>query len=183
MPRAQPATTADKGVPAQRDHHRRTAANARGYHTLHLGKWHLGDGKGMRPEEQGFDESLGFMIGAQMYLPENDPTWRIRSRISTRSTTSSGPTCRSASSIMAATRFRPDRYMTDYLTDQARRDDRRQPQPAVLPLPRLQRAAHAASGVEGRLRRAAADRRPPHARLCRDDPRARPRRRTSDGRR
>ena len=36
---------------------------ARGYHTVHLGKWHLGEMKGMRPEDQGFDESLGFMRG------------------------------------------------------------------------------------------------------------------------
>jgi arylsulfatase A-like enzyme len=48
----------------------------KGYHTLHLGKWHLGGAKGMRPEDQGFDESLGFIIGAQMFLPENDPERR-----------------------------------------------------------------------------------------------------------
>ncbi|PTS88674.1 MULTISPECIES: sulfatase-like hydrolase/transferase [unclassified Caulobacter] len=45
----------------------------RGYHTVHLGKWHLGGSKGSRPEDQGFDESLGFIAGASMFLPENDP--------------------------------------------------------------------------------------------------------------
>ncbi len=45
----------------------------RGYHTVHLGKWHLGGSKGSRPEQQGFDESLGFISGASMFLPENDP--------------------------------------------------------------------------------------------------------------
>ncbi|WP_421737296.1 sulfatase-like hydrolase/transferase [Caulobacter sp.] len=45
----------------------------RGYHTIHLGKWHLGGSKGSRPEQQGFDESLGFISGASMFLPENDP--------------------------------------------------------------------------------------------------------------
>ena len=44
----------------------------RGYHTLHFGKWHLGGAKGSRPEDQGFDESLGFISGASMYLPEKD---------------------------------------------------------------------------------------------------------------
>jgi Sulfatase len=39
----------------------------RGYHTIHLGKWHLGEAAGMRPEDQGFDESLGFMPGASKY--------------------------------------------------------------------------------------------------------------------
>src|SRR3546814_20824115 len=45
---------------------------AQGYHTIQLGKWHLGAAPGSRPEEQGFDETLGFMAGASMYLPEND---------------------------------------------------------------------------------------------------------------
>ncbi len=29
-----------------------------GYHTVHIGKWHLGGANGMAPHEQGFDESL-----------------------------------------------------------------------------------------------------------------------------
>ena len=44
-----------------------------GYHTIHFGKWHLGGIKGSRPEDVGFDESLGFIAGASMYLPEDDP--------------------------------------------------------------------------------------------------------------
>jgi len=57
---------ADMGMPASEV----TIAEvlkARGYHTIHLGKWHLGESKGMRPEDQGFDESLGFMPGASKY--------------------------------------------------------------------------------------------------------------------
>ncbi len=42
----------------------------RGYHTIHLGKWHLGEAKGMRPEDQGFEETLGFMPGASKYEPD-----------------------------------------------------------------------------------------------------------------
>jgi arylsulfatase A-like enzyme len=45
----------------------------KGYRTLHVGKWHLGEAAKMRPEAQGFDESLGIMFGAGKFLPDNDP--------------------------------------------------------------------------------------------------------------
>ncbi|ANP46030.1 sulfatase-like hydrolase/transferase [Candidatus Viadribacter manganicus] len=44
-----------------------------GYHTMLIGKWHLGEVAEMRPEAQGFNESLGVMQGAAMFLPPNDP--------------------------------------------------------------------------------------------------------------
>ncbi|WP_395444077.1 sulfatase-like hydrolase/transferase [Caulobacter sp. UC70_42] len=50
------------------------ALKTRGYHTVHLGKWHLGGVKGSRPEDQGFDESLGFMAGASLFAPVGDPS-------------------------------------------------------------------------------------------------------------
>lgn len=108
----------DKGVPASEI----TIAEqlkGRGYHTIHLGKWHLGDAPAMRPEAQGFDESLGFMIGGQKYLPDDDPgvvnshqdfdpidrfLW---ANLPFSVQYNGGP------------RFAPDRYMTDYLTAQA----------------------------------------------------------------
>lgn len=45
----------------------------KGYRTLHVGKWHLGESPRMRPETQGFDESLGIMFGAGKFLSEDDP--------------------------------------------------------------------------------------------------------------
>lgn len=45
-----------------------------GYHTVHLGKWHLGEAAPLRPEAQGFDESLGFLAGGSMYLDPKNPT-------------------------------------------------------------------------------------------------------------
>ena len=42
-----------------------------GYHTVHIGKWHLGRDNGMAPHDQGFDESL--LMASGMYLPEGDP--------------------------------------------------------------------------------------------------------------
>ena len=44
----------------------------RGYHSVALGKWHLGGGKGMTPNEQGFDEFLGFLPGGAMFMEEGD---------------------------------------------------------------------------------------------------------------
>jgi arylsulfatase A-like enzyme len=40
-----------------------------GYHTVHLGKWHLGDSPQFRSYNHGFDESLSLLHGASMYLP------------------------------------------------------------------------------------------------------------------
>ena len=90
-----------------------------GYHTLHFGKWHLGGADGRRPEQKGFDESLGFIPGASMYLPEHDAgvenshqdwdpidlflwaalPWGVQ--------------------YNGSPWFQPTGYMTDYLTDEA----------------------------------------------------------------
>jgi len=107
-----------KGVPASEI----TIAEqmkSRGYHTIHLGKWHLGEARGMRPEDQGFDESLGFIIGGQMFLPEKDPNV-------VNSKQDFDPIDRFlwanlpySVQFNGQPRFAPDRYMTDYLTEQA----------------------------------------------------------------
>lgn len=44
-----------------------------GYHTIHIGKWHIGEAPDLRPEAQGFDESLGFMGGAAQFGPKTGP--------------------------------------------------------------------------------------------------------------
>jgi arylsulfatase A-like enzyme len=44
-----------------------------GYRTLMLGKWHLGSNPGQLPNDQGFDEFLGFSSGASLYGAEDDP--------------------------------------------------------------------------------------------------------------
>ena len=88
-----------------------------GYHTVHIGKWHLGVGDGMRAHEQGFDESL--LMASGLYLPEDDPNvvnskqefdgidrflWRM---------------LRFAASFNGSPAFEPGGYLTDYYTDQA----------------------------------------------------------------
>jgi len=90
-----------------------------GYHSVQIGKWHLGDSPRFRPYAHGFHESLSLQHAASMFLPEDDPRvvnarseadpidqflyaaapWGVRFN--------DGPL------------FKPDRYLTDYLTDHA----------------------------------------------------------------
>ena len=89
----------------------------RGYRTIHLGKWHLGEARGMRPEDQGFDESLGFMPGASKYEPDTasvgaklpgDPLDRLLWFALTDAVQFNG-----------GPPFHAGEYMTDYLSDEA----------------------------------------------------------------
>lgn len=91
----------------------------RGYHTLHFGKWHLGGAAGSRPEDQGFDESLGFIAGGSMYLPEKAPNvvnskqpWDPIDRFL-------WPNLPYQVQFNGSPMFAPKGYMTDYLTDEA----------------------------------------------------------------
>ena len=91
----------------------------RGYRTLHLGKWHLGGKAGSRPEDQGFDESLGFIAGAAMFLPEKHPDvvnakqdWDPIDRFL-------WPNLPYAVQFNGSPMFEPKGYMTDYLADEA----------------------------------------------------------------
>ncbi len=112
----QTPSMADMGMPASEV----TIAEilkARGYHTVHLGKWHLGEARGMRPEDQGFDESLGFMAGASKYEADTagpdarlpgDPLDRLLwMGLSDGVQFNGGPP------------FHAGEYMTDYLSDEA----------------------------------------------------------------
>jgi arylsulfatase A-like enzyme len=42
-----------------------------GYHTVHIGKWHLGSSAQFHPNRQGFDESLN--LDGMLHLPEDHP--------------------------------------------------------------------------------------------------------------
>lgn len=44
---------------------------AGGYHTVHIGKWHLGSSDRFHPNSQGFDESLN--LDGMLHLPEDHP--------------------------------------------------------------------------------------------------------------
>ncbi|HBK19650.1 MAG: sulfatase [OM182 bacterium] len=89
----------------------------RGYYTAHIGKWHLGGMPGMRPEDQGFDDSL-YMAGT-LYLPEahrdvvnakreKDPIERMV-----------WATGRYAAQFNGGPLFQPEGYLTDYFSREA----------------------------------------------------------------
>lgn len=90
---------------------------ARGYHTVHLGKWHLGGTPQMRPNNQGFDESLYMESG--LYLPVDDPDV-VNAKIDFDPIDAFlWPNMRFAVSYNEGRWFEPRNYLTDYLTDEA----------------------------------------------------------------
>lgn len=88
-----------------------------GYHTVHIGKWHLGRVNGMAAHEQGFAESL--LMASGLYGRRDD-----RDVIQARQ--NFDPIDRFlwaalnfAASFNGGPRFEPPKYLTDYYTDQA----------------------------------------------------------------
>jgi uncharacterized sulfatase len=106
----------DLGMPASEQ----TVAEllkARGYHTLHIGKWHLGSTAEMRPNNQGFDESLFMESG--LYLPEKDPNVVNAKQDFDPIDKFLWPNMRFGVSYNHGTWFEPAKYLTDYFTDEA----------------------------------------------------------------
>jgi len=95
------------------------ALKTRGYHTVHLGKWHLGGTKGSRPEDQGFDESLGFMAGASLFAPVGDPSVEESRQDWDPIDKFLWGALPFGVQYNGGKMFKPSSYMTDYLTDEA----------------------------------------------------------------
>ena len=95
------------------------ALKTRGYHTVHLGKWHLGGVKGSRPEDQGFDESLGFMAGASLFAPVGDKSVEESRQDWDPIDKFLWGALPYAVQYNGSKMFHPSSYMTDYLTDEA----------------------------------------------------------------
>ncbi len=93
------------------------ALKARGYHTMHIGKWHLGSTPEMRPGNQGFDESVFMESG--LYLPENDPRAVNSKQDFDPIDKFLWPNMRFGVSYNAGKWFEPNKYLTDYFTDEA----------------------------------------------------------------
>jgi uncharacterized sulfatase len=89
----------------------------RGYHTAHIGKWHLGRANGMAPHEQGFKESL--LMASGLYLPEDDPGVVNSKQDFDPIDRFLWAVMRFAVSFNGGMAFEPDRYLTDYFTDHA----------------------------------------------------------------
>jgi arylsulfatase A-like enzyme len=91
----------------------------RGYHTIHLGKWHLGEANRIAPHGHGFDESLGFRAGGSKYLHQRDAgvvnaklPWDPIDKFL-------WPNLPFAVQYNNGQRFEPNEHMTDYLTNNA----------------------------------------------------------------
>jgi arylsulfatase A-like enzyme len=91
----------------------------RGYRTIHIGKWHLGETLHSRPEARGFDETLSIYSGAALYLPKDTPN-------AVNSVQDFDPIDRFlwanlpfAITHNGSRRFTPPEYMTDYLSNEA----------------------------------------------------------------
>lgn len=89
----------------------------RGYHTVHIGKWHLGRANGMAAEDQGFDESL--LMASGLYLPEDDPGVVNAKQDFDPIDRFLWAAMRYAASFNGGDAFEPRGYLTDYYTDEA----------------------------------------------------------------
>ena len=91
----------------------------RGYYTAHIGKWHLGNEVGMRPDTQGFDDSL--LMRSVLHLPEDDPNV-VNAKLAfdpiDRFLWASGGFANSFNSDHANS-FAPGGYLSDYWTDES----------------------------------------------------------------
>jgi arylsulfatase A-like enzyme len=90
---------------------------AQGYHTVHIGKWHLGRANGMAPEDQGFDESL--LMASGLYLPEDHPDVVNSKQDFDPIDRFLWAAMQFAASFNGGPAFEPDEYLTDYYTQQA----------------------------------------------------------------
>ena len=87
-----------------------------GYYTAHIGKWHLGHSAGMSPLNQGFDDSLS--LAGAYYLPEDHPdVMNAKFETSIDKMVWSGS--QYAARFNGGDYFAPDKYVTDYYTDEA----------------------------------------------------------------
>ena len=95
------------------------ALKSRGYHTAHIGKWHLGRTHGMAAHEQGFDESL--LMASGLYLPEDHPDV-VNAKLDFDPIDQflwSALTFANSYNSGDADRFEPGGYLTDYWTDES----------------------------------------------------------------
>jgi arylsulfatase A-like enzyme len=90
---------------------------SRGYQTAHIGKWHLGEKQGMRPRDQGFDESLN--MAGTLYLPADDPNVVNAKQELEGIDRMVWATARYKATFNDGAPFQPGGYLTDYYTDEA----------------------------------------------------------------
>ncbi|WP_386627958.1 sulfatase-like hydrolase/transferase [Sulfitobacter geojensis] len=109
-------TFTSRGLPGSEITMAETLRDA-GYHTMHIGKWHLGRERGMLPKDQGFNEDLMFASG--LFLPSDDP--KVVNAKLPFSSIDKFLWARMQYAVMqdGGDWFEPDGYLTDYFTDHA----------------------------------------------------------------
>lgn len=90
-----------------------------GYHTVHIGKWHLGRGEEFDATSQGFDESL--LMASGLFLPEDDPNV-VNARLDFDPIDKFlWARMQYAASYNGGDWFEPGGYLTDYWTQEAQK--------------------------------------------------------------
>ena len=88
-----------------------------GYHSVHVGKWHLGGSKDFIPTNHGFDESLWIESGS-LFLPENHPEV-VNAKLTDIMDKFVFANLPYAVQFNDSPPFKPDGHLTDYLTNEA----------------------------------------------------------------
>lgn len=90
---------------------------ARGYRTVHIGKWHLGNAPKFLPGAQGFDESLN--MDGLLHLPEDDPDVVNAPVDFDPIDRFLWASANYATSYNGGEKFAPGGYLADYWTDES----------------------------------------------------------------
>lgn len=89
----------------------------KGYHTVHIGKWHLGEAARFKANAQGFDESLNMHNG--LYLREDDPNV-VNAKLDFDPIDKFfWAKLQFAATFNGSKPFEPGGYLTDWWTDQS----------------------------------------------------------------
>lgn len=93
------------------------ALKPQGYHTMHIGKWHLGNSPEFLPNAQGFDESV--MLESGLFLPEDSPDVVNAKLPFDPIDQFLWARMQYATSYNNSEWFEPKGYLTDFYTDEA----------------------------------------------------------------
>lgn len=93
------------------------ALKPQGYHTMHIGKWHLGNAPEFVPNAQGFDESV--MLESGLFLPEDSPDVVNAKLPFDPFDQFLWARMQYATSYNGSEWFEPKGYLTDFYTDEA----------------------------------------------------------------